>query len=107
MSLDITLMVTQPVDVHYTNITHNLGKMAEAANLYKPLWRPEELGIQWAYELTPLLEEGISLLEDDPEYFKQYNPENGWGTYDGFVASLKKLLEACKENPDANLRFSR
>lgn len=107
MSLDITLMVTKPVEVHNTNITHNLGRMAEAANLYKPLWRPEELCIQWAYELTPLLEEGIALLESDPEQFQQYNPENGWGSYDGFVAALKTLLQACQENPDANLGVCR
>jgi hypothetical protein len=107
MSLDITLMVVKPVEVHNTNITHNLSKMAEAAILYKPLWRPEELCIQWAYELAPLLEQGISTLEADPDYFRQYNPENGWGDYDVFVSSLKNLLQACKENPDAKVECCR
>jgi hypothetical protein len=33
MSLDVDLMVTQPVSVYESNITHNLGKMAGAVEL--------------------------------------------------------------------------
>ena len=50
MSLDVDLMVFQPVSVYTSNITHNLGKMADAVvlsngkNLYQVLWRPEEHG---------------------------------------------------------------
>lgn len=33
MSLDVDLMVTQPVSVFDANITHNLGKMASEVKL--------------------------------------------------------------------------
>ena len=45
MSLDVDLMVTQPVSVYSDNITHNLGKMADAVllsngnTLYQVLWQ--------------------------------------------------------------------
>jgi len=45
MSLDVYLMKTMPTSVYDANITHNLGAMAEAAGIYKHLWRPEEIGI--------------------------------------------------------------
>ena len=34
------------------NITHNLNRMAEAVDLYLPLWRPEEIGIAQAEEIV-------------------------------------------------------
>ena len=53
-------------------------------------------------------EDALSLLQDcyyemtsDPEAYKELNPENGWGNYDGAVAYLKKLIDGCKEFPTA------
>jgi hypothetical protein len=49
MSLDVDLMVTQPVSVFSQNITHNLGAMAREVvlsndlTLYQVLWRPDEV----------------------------------------------------------------
>jgi len=37
--------------VFHRNITHNLGKMANAAGIYEALWRPEEIGITQAKQL--------------------------------------------------------
>lgn len=51
MSLDITLRAVRPVDVFSSNITHNLNAMAEAAGIYRQIWRPEEIGIKTAVEL--------------------------------------------------------
>lgn len=107
MSLDVTLLATRKVDVFDANITHNLNTMAEEAGIYKHLWRPEELDITIAAQLIEPLEIGLQRLKDTPEYFKQFNPENGWGTYDGFVSWVEKYLEACKENPDAEISISR
>lgn len=103
MSLDVYLHVVKPVEVHNTNITHNLGKMAKEAGIYEALWRPEEIGVQWAYELAPLLRDGIERLEAEPIFFQQFNPENGWGSYEGLLQAVKNLYAACMENPDANV----
>jgi hypothetical protein len=114
MSLDVDLMVTQPVSVYEANITHNLGKMAEAVELsngmtlYQVLWRPDEQeGLKFARDISELLDEGWNILLSDPEKFKKLNPENGWGSYDGLCNFVYKYRNACWDTPDAELRISR
>ena len=107
MSLDVTLTAVRPTEVFSANITHNLGNMAEAAGIYKHLWLPEEIGITKAAELIEPLRVGISAMRSDPERFKKLDAENGWGTYDQFVPWIEKYLEACEQNPDADVSVSR
>jgi hypothetical protein len=45
MSLDIYLEELLVTSVFCANYTHNVVDMAEAAGIYKHVWRPEELGI--------------------------------------------------------------
>ena len=89
------------------NITHNLTTMADAAGLYKYLWRPEEIGITTAQQLIDPLKVGLSLLKSDPQKFKKLNPQNGWGDYEGLVDFVEKYLAACIENPTATVEVSR
>jgi len=107
VSLDVYLEVTKPTEVYWTNITHNLGAMAEAAGIYGALWRPDEHGLVKAYQLIPILEKGLADLKARPEHFKTFDAPNGWGTYIHFVPWVEKYLEACKENPEADVRVSR
>lgn len=107
MSLDVYLMQVREVDVYSANVTHNLNRMAEEAGLYKPLWRPEEVGVVFAMDLIPYLESGIRQMKKDPPRFQRFNPSNQWGSYEAFVPWLEQLLAACKENPDAKIRVSR
>lgn len=109
MSLDVRLegVETRTIGYFSSNITHNLGRMAEAAGIYQAIWRPEELGITKAGELIPLLEVGLKELESDPEKFSQYNAPNGWGTYERFVPWVRDYLEACKEHPEATVEVCR
>ena len=90
--------------VYSGNITHNLGRMAGEAGVYKALWRPEEIEISQAKQLIPLLEEGLHLLRSDPPRFQQLNPENGWGTYDGLIKFMGDYLSACREHPEATVQ---
>lgn len=89
------------------NITHNLGKMADAAGIYKHLWQPEEIGITQARQLIEPLTEGLSRLESNPETFKAHNPPNGWGDYNGLVRFVREYLAACREHPEAEVSASR
>jgi hypothetical protein len=114
MSLDVDLMVTQPTSVYSANITHNLGKMAGAVNLsngmtlYQVLWRPDEQqGLKFAKDIAELLDEGWNTLLADPEHFKQFDPENGWGSYEGLCNFVYKYRNACWDNPEAELSVSR
>ena len=116
MSLDVDLMVTQPTSVYSGNITHNLGKMAGevkipymagTVTLYTILWRPEELQFTKAREIADLLDIGWNILLSDPEKYKRYNPENGWGSYEGLCDFVYRYRNACWDNPDSELRVSR
>jgi len=107
MSLDIYLRKMVLCNVYSSNITHNLGKMAEAAELYQHLWRPEELGVKTAGELIQPLTDGLARLKAGPDQFKKLNPENGWGDYDGLVEFVEGYLSACIEMPDAHVEACR
>lgn len=107
MSLDVHLEQMEMTQVYERNITHNLTKMAAEAGLYEALWYPEKLGIVQAHELIPFLKAGLQKLIDEPERFKEYNPANGWGDYEGFVDFVASYLRACVSNPNAHVTVSR
>jgi len=107
MSLDVYLTETLPTTVFDLNITHNLSPMADAAGIYKHLWRPEEVPATRAEQLIEPLTEGLRRLREDPDRFKEYNPSNGWGDYDGLCGVVERYLAACKKHPDAEVRASR
>lgn len=94
-------------EVYWKNITHNLGRMADAAGFYKQLWKPEETDVVTAGQLGVHIERGIAELESNPEKYKQFSASNGWGTYEQFIPWLRELLVACKEYPDAIVSASR
>lgn len=94
-------------EIYTANITHNLGKMATEAGIYEALWRPEEIGITHAHQLIELLRTGLDKLMDDPDHFKQFNPENGWGDYDGLVQFTASYLQACERFPSTTVSVSR
>jgi hypothetical protein len=107
-------MVTKPTSVYSANITHNLGKMAadvklsNGMTLYDILWRPDEQNnLKLAQDISELLDEGFNILLSDPERFKKFDPENGWGSYDGLVNFVYNYRNACWDNPDAELSVNR
>ena len=92
MSLDVMLIVDMdPTEVFEWNITHNLGAMAREAGIYEALWHPEECGINYAHQLMVPLAAGRLALIAEPEYFRKFAPENGWGTYEGCWSLSKNI----------------
>lgn len=104
MSLDFHLMGR--ASIFDANITHNLTSMAEEAGIYDCLWRPEENGYIRAGQVAEKLREGIELMRDDPDRFREFDSPNGWGTYDSFMPWLERVLRACEENPDSEIEVS-
>ena len=107
MSLEIKLTRTHPTEVFGAVITHNVNEIADAAGVYKPIWRPEECGIKTAAEMIPHLRDGLAELKRDPERYRALEPQNKFGTYDGFVAWTERYLAACVEYPDAEIQARR
>lgn len=103
MSLDFSLSEVKETEVFSANITHNLGNMASAAGVYEALWMPEKHGFKIAKDIIPALEKGIAKMKKYPAKFKSYDAPNGWGTYDNFLPWLEKVLEACRNNPNAKI----
>lgn len=103
------------------SITHNLATMAQKTNpsLYLLMWRPEDKpkyryvsteGNDFNVKCELLIDDlelAIKDLESRPEYFKQFNPINGWGSYSGLLCEAKRFLQACKLNSEANVIVSR
>lgn len=85
------------------NITHNLGEMAARAGIYYHLWKPQDIDITTAYQLIEPLTDGLNRLKEDPEFYKQYEAKNGWGTYDDFVPWIEEYLDACIKFPDGKI----
>jgi hypothetical protein len=105
MSLDVSLL--QKVEVFDYNITHNLRKMAHEVGIDSYLWAPEMLKIKKAKQLIKPLRKGLKKLKKNPDFYKQFNPENGWGTYKGLVEFIEFYLDACIEFPKAKIKVSR
>lgn len=107
MSLDVYLTDDDGAELFSANITHNLGRMAGEAGIYKHLWRPDELGITKAGDLIEPLAAGIALMVAEPTRFKEFDSPNGWGLYRNFLPWIAEYLEACRMYPDANVSVSR
>ncbi|WP_080437023.1 hypothetical protein [Burkholderia ubonensis] len=103
MSLDVYLNDADGNEVYSANITHNLNKMANAAGIYKHLWRPEEIDIKHARDLVVPLTDGLMDMLRRPVHYQRFNPENGWGSYDGFIPWLVEYIKACAANPNATV----
>jgi hypothetical protein len=49
----------------------------------------------------------LERLKAKPDYFAQFNPSNGWGSYKDFVPWVEEYLAACEAHPNAKVRVSR
>ena len=107
MSLDIDLTDVDGNVVFSYNITHNLGRMAREAGIYEQLWRPDEYGLHKAKQISASLTAGLMWLVSRPQHYKTFNPESGWGSYEGFVKFVVEYLIACREHPEATIQVSR
>ncbi len=113
MSLTVNLMVTKPVSIYDENITHNLASMAanvklsNGLTLYNVLWRPDEHKLVYAKDIAELLDEGWNILLSEPDRFKEFNPSNGWGNYDGLCRFVYEYRNACWKDPDATIEVCR
>jgi hypothetical protein len=94
-------------EVYWSNITHNLSRMADAAGIGDCLWSPDVLGFEKASQLIEPLKSGLEKLKTSPEIYEKYNASNGWGLYVHFVPFVQQYLDACIAYPDSIVSVSK
>ncbi|HAU86055.1 MAG TPA: hypothetical protein DCW90_11335 [Lachnospiraceae bacterium] len=98
-------------DYFHMNLTHNLTEMASqcriigtcnedsdsgVVTLHDLLWHPEDR----LHIITPnmdYLQDVMACyrkLLENPDFFKQYNPDNGWGTFEQLLKKTKLYANA-------------
>lgn len=68
--------------------TYNLGKMFRTAMN----WDFEQFKPYRVSDILPHIERGISELQNHPENYRQYEPENKWGTVETAIVTLESLV---------------
>lgn len=108
---DIEEKTYEDDEYFHLNLTHNLTDMADncrivsknffhngssSISLYDLVWHSEEnLDIETpSMEYIQDITSCYNLLLRDPDFFKKYNPENGWGSYEQLTNGVKKYLNA-------------
>ena len=108
MSLDVKLQCPCCKSAIFEkNITHNLGKMADVAGVYLPIWRPEEISVVMAFQLIGPLKSGVRVMQAEKEKLQKYNPKNGWGKYEDLLYFAKEYFKACCRHPHASVKVWR
>lgn len=88
------------------NITHNLNTMFTKAGVYNELWRPNE-GTR-AKDILPKLKIAYQDMLNRPDYYRQFDSPNGWGTYDvGGLEFIRDVIESCEQYPEALVEVCR
>lgn len=49
------------------------------------------------------LAEAVKRMEADPDKYREMEPGNGWGDYEGALAYLRRLAEACATHPKCTI----
>lgn len=98
MTLEVFLCKPLPTDVYSAHLDNNLAPLAHKAGLYEALWRPHEICIAKAEHLAIHLKVGLKRLQESPETGKDH---------DELVRFVEAYLEACRENPGANVGVTR
>lgn len=80
------------------NYTSNCAGMFIKAGL--PI---RELHGMIAADALPRLNAAISMMVADKPGFEKLNPSNGWGNYEGAVAFLRRIRDACETAPMGRL----
>lgn len=111
MSYDIALYLkvdtggSEPVDycaADIGNYTANVSGMWTDALGY----RLADLKGRTAGDCTDDLRRAVADMQNRPDHYRAMNPPNGWGDYEGALAYLRQLHDACCAHPKATVHIS-
>ena len=101
MSLDIDLKDETGDVIVSHNITHNLAVMARHCGLNDALWGANEHTVPKTKDMIKSLYKGLGELIHNKETLLEYNPKNGWGSYDSLLGFTADVLVNCVKYPDS------
>lgn len=52
------------------------------------------------------LADAVKRMEADPGKYREMNPPNGWGDYEGALRYLRRIAEASAQHPKCTIRIS-
>ena len=104
MSWDINLNARtecgQLVHVDWKNYTSNVAQMYFDALGGDGI---RQFAGMKAKDAIPILREGVRKMRENPEKYKDMNPSNGWGDYEGALELLEWMLEKCEKYPSIEI----
>ena len=110
MSYDIEVLVSKTI--HEDNYTSNVGIMYHEAfhkvkegelNYYPNFMEAMNAGRKEALKTISLI---LKELTSNADYYRNMEPANGWGNYDGAVKFLSDTLHALIHTDDSYVRIS-
>lgn len=84
--------------------TYNLTPMWRLAGIVSDGTR--ELDGRRCVDMEPVLSAGLADAWRRPSAYRELDPPNGWGDYDGFLEILTRLTRMCHEHPTGVLRWN-
>lgn len=96
----------ESVRVEAFNYTSNMAGAWDASGI--PLRDMDGMAVA---EAIPILRAGIANIEADieadPEAYRKFEPDNGWGNVERMLNWLRRILALCEQWPEGKLDVSR
>lgn len=90
------------VGADWINYTANTAAMIkEVCGSYPSEWNGKKCA-----DMYPVLMQGVSLLLNHPQQYRQFEPVNKWGTVEGTIDFLQKIADNCAEYPTAIIKVN-
>ena len=99
--LEIDTGGTEPATIWDRNYTHNTNRMLRAAG-----FGFRDIDGMSAADAVARIEDAIRELKANPDRYREMNPENGWGSYEGILDVLCEFAQACHEHPKTTVAVS-
>ena len=94
MSLDINITAKREVEIYERNVTYNLANM-----YYKCIDKEKgfkKLDGMNCKEALPIINNAIKDMLNNADEYRKLNPKNGWGSYEGLLATLQEMRNCCE-----------
>jgi hypothetical protein len=111
MSLDLELYGTPCKECGHTKQCMSFNYTYNVSHMWYSVF-PDDEGMVYIEGFTgkgavSKLKKAIYEMKDKKKFMKKLEPDNGWGSYEGFLEFLNKLLQASEEFPDSIWRADR